>query len=249
MVWRIEQAEQDGADGEDLYWAQRELYRGQCNCSYWHGAFGGLYLPHLRNAIFKHLISADSLLEKINHRDNNWLEVEAADFNLDARKEIRLASHRLVSFLSPAHGGHLYELDGLQEGPIDLGEITEGEDWLSKVSPIIQQRMLKYNTGEIHFNLMALVSDKKMQLQKQIDELTKSGNANETTLLGLREALAEEESKRAKWQVENIRRRHNYLPLIVNMLKMLAEQDKLMPLYQVAKQKALSRKATASKQS
>ena len=146
------------------------------------------------------------------------------------------------------HGGRLYELDGLQEGPIDLGEIVEGEDWLNKISPIIQQRMLKYNTGEIHFNLMALITDKKMQLQKQIEDLEKGGNASETTLLGLREALAEEESKRAKWQVENIRRRHNYLPLIVNMLKMLAEQDKLMPLYQVAKQKALSRKSGATKQ-
>ncbi|MEQ9068290.1 MAG: DUF1926 domain-containing protein, partial [Gimesia chilikensis] len=111
---RLQSLEATGVDAEDLpilHEARTELYRAQCNCPYWHGAFGGLYLPHLRNAIFKHLISADSLLEKINHRDNNWLEVEAADFNLDARKEIRLASHRLVSFLSPAHGGHLYELD------------------------------------------------------------------------------------------------------------------------------------------
>lgn len=111
---RLQSLEATGVDAEDLpilHEARTELYRAQCNCPYWHGAFGGLYLPHLRNAIFKHLISADSLLEKINHRDNNWLEVEVADFNLDARKEIRLASHRLVSFLSPAHGGHLYELD------------------------------------------------------------------------------------------------------------------------------------------
>ena len=27
---------------------------------YWHGAFGGLYLPHLRNAIYRHLISAQN---------------------------------------------------------------------------------------------------------------------------------------------------------------------------------------------
>ena len=30
--------------------AERELHRGQCNCAYWHGVFGGLYLPHLRSA-------------------------------------------------------------------------------------------------------------------------------------------------------------------------------------------------------
>ena len=33
--------------------ARTALYRGQCNCAYWHGAFGGVYLPHLRNAIYR----------------------------------------------------------------------------------------------------------------------------------------------------------------------------------------------------
>ena len=42
----------------------RELYRGQCNCGYWHGAFGGIYLPHLRNAVYQHLIAADNLLDR-----------------------------------------------------------------------------------------------------------------------------------------------------------------------------------------
>ena len=34
--------------------ARQDLYRAQCNCPYWHGAFGGLYTcPHLRNAIYQ----------------------------------------------------------------------------------------------------------------------------------------------------------------------------------------------------
>ncbi len=111
---RLQSLEETGVDAEDLpalHEARTELYRAQCNCPYWHGAFGGLYLPHLRNAIYKHLISADTLLEKITHRDANWLAVEVGDFNLDARKEIRMASNRLVCYLAPAQGGHLYELD------------------------------------------------------------------------------------------------------------------------------------------
>ncbi len=91
--------------------ARRELYRGQCNCPYWHGAFGGLYLPHLRNAIYGSLIAADSLLERASGRRGRWVEICADDFNLDARKEIRLSSDRLVAFLVPGRGGHLYELD------------------------------------------------------------------------------------------------------------------------------------------
>jgi alpha-amylase len=96
--------------------ARAELYRGQCNCGYWHGAFGGAYLPHLRNAVFQHLISADNLLDAAegrgmaeNHRP--WVELTTEDYNFDARPEVRLASNRLVALVAPAHGGHLYELD------------------------------------------------------------------------------------------------------------------------------------------
>lgn len=91
--------------------ARRALYRGQCNCPYWHGAFGGLYLPHLRNAIYKQLIGADSLLEAAADRPRQWVHIEADDFNLDARKEVRLSGQKLVAYLSPGKGGHLYELD------------------------------------------------------------------------------------------------------------------------------------------
>ncbi len=91
--------------------ARTELYRGQCNCPYWHGSFGGLYLPHLRNAIYRHLIAADNAAERLAGRTGRWVDVAADDFNLDARKEVRLASDRLVAYLAPARGGHLYELD------------------------------------------------------------------------------------------------------------------------------------------
>lgn len=39
--------------------AKRELYKGQCNCAYWHGLFGGIYLYHLRKAAYEHLINAE----------------------------------------------------------------------------------------------------------------------------------------------------------------------------------------------
>ncbi len=99
------------AHNEQIKEARTELYRAQCNCSYWHGAFGGLYLPHLRNAVYRHLISADNILESIAGHSPRWVEVEADDYNLDARKEIRLASDRLVAYVAPSYGGHLFELD------------------------------------------------------------------------------------------------------------------------------------------
>ena len=62
--------------------ARTELYRGQCNCSYWHGAFGGIYLPHLRNAVYQHLIAADNLLDRAARRPATWIEATADDLQL-----------------------------------------------------------------------------------------------------------------------------------------------------------------------
>jgi ubiquitin carboxyl-terminal hydrolase L5 len=39
--------------------------------------------------------------------------------------------------------GRLYELDGLKEGPIDLGAVTPDVDWLDIVRPIIEKRIKK----------------------------------------------------------------------------------------------------------
>jgi len=100
-----------GLGGETIERARIELYRAQCNCAYWHGAFGGLYLPHLRNAVYNHLISADNLLEKAAGRGETWIEAAADDFNFDARQEVRLANDKLVAMVAPSVGGHLVELD------------------------------------------------------------------------------------------------------------------------------------------
>ncbi len=62
---RLAEAEASGLDAGELAVIRDHLYRGQCNCPYWHGAFGGIYLPHLRNAIYYHLIEADTRLDRI----------------------------------------------------------------------------------------------------------------------------------------------------------------------------------------
>ena len=53
----------------DLENARDYLYAGQCNCPYWHGVFGGLYLPHLRWAVYKKLIKAEKLLRRLANRE------------------------------------------------------------------------------------------------------------------------------------------------------------------------------------
>ncbi len=101
----------DDDQRELLIDARTHLYRSQCNCTYWHGAFGGLYLPHLRNAVYKELIEAEMLMDQVTRGVGAWVDVAVGDFNLDARQEVKLSNHRMVALLSPAMGGHLYELD------------------------------------------------------------------------------------------------------------------------------------------
>jgi alpha-amylase len=99
------------ADPDYLALARDGLYRAQCNCAYWHGAFGGLYLPHLRNAIYRQLILTHDALDEAEGRTGPRVSIDAADFNLDARQEVRLENDRLIAFVRPAQGGHVYELD------------------------------------------------------------------------------------------------------------------------------------------
>jgi len=99
------------ADPDYLEVARQELYRGQCNCPYWHGSFGGLYLPHLRNAIYRSLIAAHNALDDAVGRVGPRVLIEIGDFNLDGRQEVCLENDRLIVWVRPARGGHIYELD------------------------------------------------------------------------------------------------------------------------------------------
>lgn len=62
----------------------------------------------------------------------------------------------------------VFELDGLKSGPILLGDIpptSDGEthhgEWLRIVSPAIEKRITRYASGEIRFNLMAIVKNRR----------------------------------------------------------------------------------------
>jgi alpha-amylase len=108
---RLHSAIDDGATGQLVEEARTELYRAQCNCSHWHGAFGGIYLPHLRNAVYRSLIAADAVLDRIAGRPETWVEATADDYNFDARQEICLANDRMMGLVTPSRGGMLTELD------------------------------------------------------------------------------------------------------------------------------------------
>ena len=89
----------------------RLLYSGQCNCAYWHGVFGGLYLNHLRFANFTNLNKAERLADEIKYKGKPWLEHEITDIDKDGNNEILINSNIYNVYLAPSKGGHIFEMD------------------------------------------------------------------------------------------------------------------------------------------
>jgi alpha-amylase len=105
------------------------LYQCQCNDAYWHGVFGGLYLPHLRAAVYEHLIQAEFFADKTTRMQGPvlrpkaaaaakkpvatpaWLEIEKGDLDLDGNEELMINSELLNVFVDPVDGGRITELD------------------------------------------------------------------------------------------------------------------------------------------
>lgn len=62
------------------------LYEAQANDAYWHGLFGGLYLPHLRRAVYNAIVRLEGLLDQAASRPPR----EECDFDLDGCDELFL---------------------------------------------------------------------------------------------------------------------------------------------------------------
>ena len=105
---RLEAALTARPDDARLLEARDRLWRGQANDAYWHGVFGGCYLPHLRRAVRSALIDGDARLAAAEARPALGWE-EGAD-NAAGRVEIRLWSRDAAITLCPHAGGALTEL-------------------------------------------------------------------------------------------------------------------------------------------
>ena len=91
--------------------AEEYLWAGQCNCAYWHGVFGGLYLNFLRSALYSRLIAAETLTEQMLHSEQSWVDVEQKDFDFDGAEEVLVSGPELGFVVAPSLGGSLLELD------------------------------------------------------------------------------------------------------------------------------------------
>lgn len=83
------------------------LYEAQANDAYWHGLFGGLYLPHLRRAIYNAIVKLEALLDAVDPRR----PISAIDLDLDGVDEIFLHNDVLQAVLRQDGSAAICELD------------------------------------------------------------------------------------------------------------------------------------------
>ena len=102
-----------------------ELWKGQCNDAYWHGIFGGLYLPHLRSSLYRHLLNAELTAENILGSEGKKTKgeivtkvteggkvtefIEEGDLDCDGFKDICIGKGDMTAFFTE-EGGALVEL-------------------------------------------------------------------------------------------------------------------------------------------
>lgn len=119
--------------------------------------------------------------------------------------------YHFIAF-TPIHGA-LYELDGLSQGPVNLGPCDE-TDWLQKANEAIKRRMDSYGASELHFSLMALIRDKVEQMEEMIeetdgillslseDDVEARNKANQDRMM-YEQILQNEKDKRKRWHVSD----------------------------------------------
>ena len=95
---------------KELKEAENLLFKGQCNCPYWHGVFGGAYLTHLRAANYEALIGAENILYELENKTPT-VAMEETDFDADGQKEIVIETPTVFCVISPHTGGCITELD------------------------------------------------------------------------------------------------------------------------------------------
>jgi len=95
--------------------AWEEIYKAQCNDSYWHGLFGGVYLQFLRFSVYTHLINAENIIDSLNSEfysiANNYISITPIDFNKDSKMDVIIESDILNLYINPSDGGTIFELD------------------------------------------------------------------------------------------------------------------------------------------
>jgi alpha-amylase/alpha-mannosidase (GH57 family) len=95
---------------QELLQARDFLLRAQSNDAYWHGVFGGIYAPHLRTELWRNLIRAEIIADRLTPA-GNLPRVELLDCDADGAFELDFVAPEYHALLKPTDGGTIAMLD------------------------------------------------------------------------------------------------------------------------------------------
>ncbi|VDL58005.1 unnamed protein product [Hymenolepis diminuta] len=179
--------------------------------------------------------------EKLRLTHNSFARPQV--FEIDQTNQYKPEDvYHFVGFV-PINGA-VYELDGLKPNPVRVATIPEGSSWLDVVLPVINARMSECLDGK--FNLMALVPSRLQMYQTRAAEYVANPPADKSLISQNDCNIYAEKAKLAEQRSENNRRRHNYLPFIIEYFKVLAENNLLIQFVQTAKEKSKAQQSRAT---
>jgi len=116
--------------------------------------------------------------------------------------------------------GALWELDGLQQAPIRHGPVDETDEgkWVKTAQEVIEKRIATYPEGSLMFNLLCIRSAPIPRLRR----LLTSSETSPDILEEISNQLGYEQEKSRRWQLENSLRRHNLIPMVIEVLQIMA---------------------------
>ncbi|MBN1151381.1 DUF1926 domain-containing protein [candidate division WOR-3 bacterium] len=99
-------------DAKDISLDEKKIliWKSQCNCAYWHGIFGGIYLPHLRESLYRNLLAAENKYLSEVKGDSGWSEISYLDLDCDQIDELVYQDSLLTVVVNPQKGGMITEL-------------------------------------------------------------------------------------------------------------------------------------------
>jgi hypothetical protein len=110
--------------------ARRAIGRAQCNDAYWHGVFGGLYLPHLRDAIWSELAQAEAILRDGEQPAWEWLDIDA-----DGHDELWIHDATFSAIISPRRGAVIEEFTVFQHRINYANVLTRRREGYHEIAP------------------------------------------------------------------------------------------------------------------
>jgi alpha-amylase/alpha-mannosidase (GH57 family) len=147
--------------------ARDYILSAQCNDAYWHGIFGGLYLPHLRNAVWQSILKAEAGLRK-----GQDLLIEESDINKDGLPEVIISSGDACLVFKPHSGGQLVEFS-LLDTPNNYGNtLTRRPEAYHQALRQILENGTYDNNGELSEGVSSIHKLTKTVDLSMLDELT-----------------------------------------------------------------------------